>query len=88
MPETITVQCNGCGASFKVPETYASNKFNCKKCGGIILIRRKTTTARRTSVTQVQARRSAPQKLSRATIISSLGMLTLIIAVVVFFLVK
>jgi len=88
MPETITVQCNGCGASFKVPETYAANKFNCRKCGGVVLIRRKTATGRRTAVTQVHARRGAPQKLSRATIISSLGMLTLIIVVVLFFLVK
>jgi DNA-directed RNA polymerase subunit RPC12/RpoP len=88
MADTMTVQCNACGASYKVPETFSSNKFNCKKCDGMVFVRRRTTTSRRTAVTQVRTRKAPAAKLSRGTILSSAGLLVLIIVVVVLFIVK
>ncbi len=44
MSERIGV-CAGCGARFKIPETFAGTSAKCRKCGGVITIPPATSAA-------------------------------------------
>ena len=59
--------CAGCGAKFKIPDTFTGTRGKCKKCGGVVEI---------PPIEEQAAEELKPEAKAPANIIPSMPMLT------------